>query len=261
MSKEQTRELDYFPFETNFFGDKKIKVLKSRYGADGVVVYIYLLTEIYKDEGYYLKVDDDVNYILSEDLNMSPDKIGQIMNFLLERSLFDNTLFKSDKVLTSRGIQRRFQKAIAVRAAKTPARVLSEYWLLDEDETKGYIKCIQNENNSKKNTDNSKNIGDISKKKTTKESKVNKSKVNKSSVVVQYDDTDLFKKPSVCHGSLTKGVIILSDEQMDELAELMPLNVLNHYLNKLADFIISKKAVVRNHFETIKKWYEEDYGG
>ena len=30
---------------------------------------------------------------------------------------------------------------------------------------------------------------------------------------------------------------------------------------QLANFIIKKDAVISNHFETIKKWFEEDYGG
>lgn len=36
MSRPQKKGLDYFPFDVDFFDDKKIKVLKGRYGADGV---------------------------------------------------------------------------------------------------------------------------------------------------------------------------------------------------------------------------------
>lgn len=88
--------------------DRKVKILKARYGADGITLYLYLLCEIYKT-GYYLKIDRDFEYIVSDDLNMESNKVKQVLNFLLERSLFDNTLFQSDKVLTSAGIQRRYQ--------------------------------------------------------------------------------------------------------------------------------------------------------
>ena len=39
---------------------------------------MYLLCEIYKN-GYYLETDDDFLYIISDDLNMSYEKIRQIL--------------------------------------------------------------------------------------------------------------------------------------------------------------------------------------
>ena len=112
MARPQKEGLDYFSFDVGFFSDRKVKIIKARYGVDGLAVYLYVLCEIYKDKGYYLKTDDDFIYTISDDLSMSYEKIGQILNFLLERSLFDDTLFKSDKVLSSRGIQKRFQEAV-----------------------------------------------------------------------------------------------------------------------------------------------------
>lgn len=101
----------FFRLDVDFFSDRKVKILKARYGADGITLYLYLLCEIYKI-GYYLKIDEDFEYIVSDDLNMESNKVKQVLNFLLERSLFDNTLFQSDKVLTSAGIQRRYQARI-----------------------------------------------------------------------------------------------------------------------------------------------------
>lgn len=98
----------FFRLDVDFFSDRKVKILKARYGADGITLYLYLLCEIYKT-GYYLKIDRDFEYIVSDDLNMESNKVKQVLNFLLERSLFDNTLFQSDKILTSAGIQRRYQ--------------------------------------------------------------------------------------------------------------------------------------------------------
>ena len=84
-----------------------------------LILYIYLLCRIYK-HGYYMKVNEDFEYLISDDLKMSPDKVKQVLTFLLSRSLFDNTLFQSDAVLTSAGIQRRFQLAVKERAKKEP---------------------------------------------------------------------------------------------------------------------------------------------
>lgn len=146
--RKQSQGIDYFPFEVDFFSDKKSKILKARYGADGITVYLYLLCQIYR-EGYYTRVDKDFNFMLSDDLNMSPDKVEQIMTFLLERSMFDEQLFKSDAVLTSTGIQERWQKAVKTRAMKTPIEV-TEYWLLSEEQTAAFINCTLFNNTSEK---------------------------------------------------------------------------------------------------------------
>lgn len=148
--RKQSQGIDYFPFEVDFFSDKKSKVLKARYGADGITVYLYLLCQIYR-EGYYTRVDKDFKFMVSDDLNMSPDKVEQIMTFLLERSMFDEQLFKSDAVLTSTGIQERWQKAVKTRASKTPIEV-TEYWLLNEEQTAAFIKRTLFKNISEKKT-------------------------------------------------------------------------------------------------------------
>lgn len=59
-------------------------------------------------------------------------------------------------------------------------------------------------------------------------------------------------------GELGKGVVILSDEQVDHLLEVMGLDGFDHYISKLADFIIKNDAKVASHYETILKWWTED---
>ena len=109
MARPQKEGLAYFSLDVDFFSDRKVKILKGRFGADGITYYLYLLCEIYKGHGYYLEVDEDFDYITSSELGMSPEKIGQMRKFLLERSLFDNKrfgnkLFQSDTILTFTGI-------------------------------------------------------------------------------------------------------------------------------------------------------------
>lgn len=54
-------------------------------------------------------------------------------------SLFDMGLFQSDRVLTSRPIQRQFQKAVKERAKKNTI-LIECFWLLDENETEPFLK-------------------------------------------------------------------------------------------------------------------------
>lgn len=180
MARPVDNSLQYFPFDVDFFADRKIKIVKARYGADGIILYIYLLCEIYRDKGYYAVVDDDFDYILSAELNMTPEKIGQMMNFLLERSLFNDILFKSDKVLTSAGIQRRYQLGIRSKAVKRSVKVNEKFWILQPEETQSFIEVHHFVDKSEKNADKSTKKSFKSKKNNTKESKVNKNKEKQS---------------------------------------------------------------------------------
>lgn len=177
MARPIKKGLEYFPFDVGFFSDKKIKILKSRYGADGIVIYQYLLCEIYKENGYFLIVDEDFEYIISDDLNMESNKVKQVLNFLLERSLFDSKLFQSDKVLTSAGIQKRYQEAVKTRASKK-AIIVGKYWLLKEEETASYIKVTLFEDKSENNCGKSEINSSLS---VEKIHKVKENKENKSS--------------------------------------------------------------------------------
>lgn len=160
---------EFFSFDVDFFSDKKIKILKARYGADGITLYIYLLCEIYKN-GFYLKLDEDFEFIVSDDLNMNSDKVKQVLTFLLERSMFDKQLFQSDAVLTSTGIQRRYQLMVKSRAVKNPITI-ERYWLLSEEETETFIKVNSFLNNSENYEDNSKKNNFNSEKNDIKEKK------------------------------------------------------------------------------------------
>ncbi len=167
------RGLLYFPFDIDFFEDNKIRILKARYKSDGVLIYLFLLCEIYR-EGYYIKVDDDFEYIISDELGIDQNKVKQVLNFLLKRSLFDNTLFSLDKVLTSAGIQRRYQLGIKerMRKSRTPLEV-GRYWLLNEEDTEPFIKCTLFEDNPGKHRGFSGKNSLNSEKNDTKKSKVN----------------------------------------------------------------------------------------
>lgn len=59
-------------------------------------------------------------------------------------------------------------------------------------------------------------------------------------------------------GELGKGVVLLSDAQIDSLLDTIGLDAFDYYVDKLATFIIKNDAKVANHYETILKWWQED---
>lgn len=67
--------------------------------------------------------------------------------------------------------------------------------------------------------------------------------------------------PQTMGGTIGKGVLVLTDAQMDELLDIMPLDVFNKYCDKLSSWIKDKGRKVDGHYRLIKRWYNEDYGG
>ena len=246
MARPQKSGLDYFPLDVGFFSDdRRIKILKARYGADGIVLYLYFLCEIYKN-GYFLQVDADFEYVVSDDLGMDSNKVKQVLNFLLERSLFDNKLFQSDKVLTSAGIQKRFQLAVKERAKKKPVEV-KDYWLLEETETEPFIKVNPNINKSQNNTDNSGINQDKSQEESLKESKVKESKEKEGAS----------PPPMMC--GKHKNVCLTAQERaglVDKFGEVMTAD----YIERLSLYLFNSGRRCRDYSGTIEKWIREDQG-
>jgi predicted phage replisome organizer len=60
------------------------------------------------------------------------------------------------------------------------------------------------------------------------------------------------------NGTLGKGVVLLTPEQNDALLDKLGFDGYNHYVAKLADFIIENDAKVGNHYATILKWAKQD---
>lgn len=66
------------------------------------------------------------------------------------------------------------------------------------------------------------------------------------------------KKLKIFNGELGKGVVVLTEEQVESLLSVLDLDGFDYYVDKLATFIIRNNAKVKNHYETILKWWQED---
>lgn len=240
MARPIREGLLYFPFDTDFFQDKKIRALKGRYGTDGLAVYIYLLCEIYK-AGYYIVSDDDLILCLADDLNISEGSARQIISFLLSRSLLTeikgDKLAKSDTVLTAASVQRRYQEA--VKGLRRDVCVKAEYWLLEPEDTLSIIKTCSENNKSGKNEGKSGKNGSKSGKNSTNKIKENKIKEKENNLSVE------------------RGVF-LTDKQLHELQSLSSVGSVDTYISKLYEWQKTNGKRCRDPFSTIKKWIAED---
>lgn len=155
MARPQKMGLDYFPLDVDFLDDDKVRMLQMEHGALGVVVYLRLLSQLYHDKGYFYCLDDGKLALLAlrTGCGCTPQKADLIVRSCVKWSLFDDTLFDGCSALTSKGIQRRYLRAIKERARKAVAQgrqivVDENLWLLNEQETQeestGYVKVAPN---------------------------------------------------------------------------------------------------------------------
>lgn len=130
MARPTKKGVGYFPFDTDFFEDEKIRILKGQFGLKGVAVLIALYCEIYKDGGYYKQFGEVQGVLLAERLGceVSSGLVREVISGCCQCGLFDKAVFAASGKLTSRSIQRRFIRAVSKRDAVV---VEQDCWLLD----------------------------------------------------------------------------------------------------------------------------------
>ena len=184
MARPLKDGIDYFPFDVGFLQDKKIRLIKGEYGIKGVVIVIQLLCSIYKENGYFSTCDSDDFILVADAVGCGCDAktIEEVVQGCLRRSIFDRGVFEAFGVLTSRGIQRRYLRALSTR---DNIDIFQEYWLLDINDKKDVpasiskkitFKNVSLQINTDKTQINSVNL------QNNPQSKVKKSRVKESKV-------------------------------------------------------------------------------
>ena len=126
------------------------------------------------------------------------------------------------------------------------------------DENNAYTNCIQDVNKMETQV----RLGKLSQGEfRVVEGSENVYKENDTNSNEKTENVDNFvdnSKLEYLGGTLGKGVVLLTEEQMDSLYEKLGFDGANHYIERLATWIIDKNAKVGNHYELIMKFAEED---
>ena len=166
MARPTAKGVEYFPLNVNFINDLKVRKLLLSCGAEAIAVLIYLLSTIYKDEGYYVEIHEDEIDLIALDVNVTPEFVLKVINKACEVRLFDVNLYNNFNILTSKGIQERYLK---ITERRKNSVVITQFNLINVD-----INSVNVNNNSINVDNNSVNVY-----KST-QSKVKKRKVQKS---------------------------------------------------------------------------------
>lgn len=168
MARPTAKGVEYFPLNVNFINDLKVRKLLLSCGAEAIAVLIYLLSTIYKDEGYYVEIHEDEIDLIALDVNVTPKFVLEVINKACEVRFFDVNLYNNFNILTSKGIQERYLK---ITERRKNSVVITQFNLINV-----YNNSINVYNNSINVNNNSINVYDNEQSKV-KESKGKKSKV------------------------------------------------------------------------------------
>ena len=118
MGRNKKVGLDYFPFDTDTFQDIKIRKLIKYQGGKAIPIYTLLLCLIYKN-GYYMLWDKELPFIISEQTGFEEAYILEVINTCLSIGLFSKELYKTNNILTSKGIQIRYKEIMSLSKRKS----------------------------------------------------------------------------------------------------------------------------------------------
>ena len=175
MARPRKDGLDYFPLDVNFLSDLKIKKIIRSYGAQSVAVVMSVLTTIYRDNGYFATYDDDLIFIIADELKLEDSYVKNVIEKLIEVDFLNKEQKEKNNILTSIGIQERYLKACERRVKTT---LNATYSLLNDSSNE--LPQTENADEEGLCIQKPRSTG-VNDSKST-QSKVNKNKVNKNKI-------------------------------------------------------------------------------
>ena len=132
MARPLSRGIEYYPLDVDFLNDLKIKKIMKSCGPNSIAIIILLLGNIYKDEGYFMKWDEDVCFLVADEVGAKEVYVKEVLKKCLQVDLFSSELFEKYKIITSKGIQKRF---FEITKRRKRDNLINEYLLVNVTET------------------------------------------------------------------------------------------------------------------------------
>ena len=102
MARPVKLGLDYFPTDTDILKNIKIRKLIRKYRELGFVLYLQLLTDIYRNS-YFIELSDEYIFDLADQFHKRDKTILEMIDFMVEVDLFNKNL-RNSLILTSPSI-------------------------------------------------------------------------------------------------------------------------------------------------------------
>lgn len=164
MARPTKKGLDYFPLDVDFLSDLKVRRIIKACGKEAVHILVALLANIYRDEGYYVLWDDDLAFLVADEVGTKEGTVEELVRKAVQVKFFDKDIFDKYSVLTSKGIQNRY-----ILATKERKNVELEFKYLLTNEVNRSNISINGRNNSVNQGNNQQSKVKESKEKEIKE--------------------------------------------------------------------------------------------
>lgn len=247
MARPLKEGLDYFPLDVVL--DEKWEYIEAEFGLVGFSVVVKLLQKIYGGHGYYCDADDDMILLFSRKVNLTPAEVKDIISASVKRGIFDKDMYEAHKILTSKGIQKRYFDGVGRRkdiATKT------EFLLAETP-----VNVDNNYNNSINVDNNSINVDNNSQSKV-KESKEKKSKEESAGARTHEGKIADFVKRQH-EGIQPRGKfnnVLLTD---DEFESLRKHGIPSDYiLDYFSERLYKGGYFLPDHAKSIWQWWDRD---
>ena len=132
MARPLSRGIEYYPLDVDFMNDIKIRKIMKSCGPNSIAIIILLLGNIYGDEGYFMKWDEDVCFLVADEVGAKEVYVKEVLKKCLQVDLFSSRLFEKYKIITSKGIQKRF---FEITKRRKRENLINEYLLVNVTET------------------------------------------------------------------------------------------------------------------------------
>jgi hypothetical protein len=108
MARPKKTGLEYFPLDV-VLGDD-VELLEAECGLAGFAILVKLWQKIYAN-GYYIEWEEDNVLLFSRKINTDLTVVNDVINRCFKRNLFSQELYFTHRILTSKGIQKRYLQA------------------------------------------------------------------------------------------------------------------------------------------------------
>ena len=133
--------VDYFPKDVDFYYDEKVRLLRAEFGCKGMYLLDYILCELYRNNGYFMRWDKGRCFLVSDGAGCgcTPEFVEEFVNGCIRCSFFDERVAVSFGILTSQGIQRRYLRMFNSRDF---LYMEGAYFLLDINDKKDVPRSV-----------------------------------------------------------------------------------------------------------------------
>lgn len=164
-------------------------------------------------------------------------------------------------------VQRKYAAFCKSRSCRDLPKISFEEWLAMDDEERQRMATAGNEQEREQRPVDSVNETQRTKPTTTTTAAATTTVTTTSTAAAAVTTTDpeedataaaADRQLKMMQGKLGKGVVALTEEQIEALLDELGVEMFDFYVDKLSTFILSNNARVKNHYETIRRWWRED---